>query len=38
VVEKQEDGRFFVETSKGTRFLTKTIFIAAGVGAFEPRC
>lgn len=37
VVEKQEDGRFYVETSKGTRFLTKTIFIAAGVGAFQPR-
>jgi thioredoxin reductase (NADPH) len=36
-VEKQSDGRFFVETSKGTRFLTKTIFIAAGVGAFQPR-
>jgi thioredoxin reductase (NADPH) len=37
VVEKKSDGRFFVETSKGTRFLTKTIFIAAGVGAFQPR-
>ena len=37
VVSKQDDGRFYVETSKGTRFLTKTIFIAAGVGAFEPR-
>ena len=37
IVEKLEDGRFFVETSKGTRFLTKTIFIAAGVGAFQPR-
>ena len=37
VVQKQDDGRFYVETSKGTRFLTKTIFIAAGVGAFEPR-
>lgn len=37
VVQKQEDGRFFVQTSKGTSFLTKTIFIAAGVGAFEPR-
>jgi thioredoxin reductase (NADPH) len=36
-VQKQDDGRFYVETSKGTRFLTKTIFIAAGVGAFEPR-
>lgn len=37
VVERQDDGRFFVQTSKGTQFLTKTIFIAAGVGAFEPR-
>ena len=37
VVEKQEDGRFHVETSKGTKFLTKTIFIAAGVGAFQPK-
>jgi thioredoxin reductase (NADPH) len=36
-VERQEDGRFFVETSKGTRFLTKTIFIAGGVGSFQPR-
>ncbi|MES2975751.1 MAG: NAD(P)/FAD-dependent oxidoreductase [Pseudomonadota bacterium] len=36
-VQKQEDGRFYVETSKGTRFLTRTIFIAAGVGAFQPK-
>lgn len=36
-VQKHDDGRFFVETSKGTQFLTKTIFIAAGVGAFQPR-
>src|SRR4051794_8476474 len=36
-VRRQDDGRFFVETSKGTCFLTKTIFIAAGVGAFQPR-
>ncbi|MFZ2738228.1 MAG: NAD(P)/FAD-dependent oxidoreductase [Burkholderiaceae bacterium] len=36
-VEQQADGRFFVATSKGTKFLTKTIFIAAGVGAFQPR-
>ncbi|MCW5671789.1 MAG: NAD(P)/FAD-dependent oxidoreductase [Hydrogenophaga sp.] len=36
-VQPQEDGRFFVATSKGTRFLTKTVFIAAGVGAFMPR-
>jgi thioredoxin reductase (NADPH) len=37
VVQKQEDSRFFVQTSKGTTFLTKTIFIAAGVGSFQPR-
>ncbi len=37
VVQKREDGRFFVQTSKGTQFITKTIFIAAGVGAFQPR-
>ncbi|HNU09736.1 MAG TPA: NAD(P)/FAD-dependent oxidoreductase [Rubrivivax sp.] len=37
VVRKEADGRFFVETSKGTRFLTKTVFIAAGVGSFQPR-
>ncbi len=36
-VERQADERFLVETSTGTRFLTKTIFIAAGVGAFQPR-
>ena len=36
-VERKEDGRFFVQTSRGTQFLTKTIFIAAGVGAFQPR-
>ena len=36
-VEKQPDGRFLVETSQNTRFLTKTIFIAAGVGSFQPR-
>lgn len=37
VVERRDDGRFFVETSLGTRFITKTIFIAAGVGSFQPR-
>ena len=36
-VEQQPDGQFFIETSKGTRFLTKTVFIAAGVGAFLAR-
>ena len=37
VVRRQGDGRFFVETSKGTQFVTKTIFIAGGVGSFQPR-
>ncbi len=36
-VAKQEDGRFHVATAKGTRFLTKTVFIAGGVGSFQPR-
>lgn len=37
VVRRRDDGRFDVETSKGTRFVTRTIFIAAGVGSFQPR-
>ncbi|MCU0969632.1 MAG: NAD(P)/FAD-dependent oxidoreductase [Rubrivivax sp.] len=37
VVRKEPDGRFYVETSKGTRLLTKTVFIAGGVGSFQPR-
>ncbi|WP_349742270.1 NAD(P)/FAD-dependent oxidoreductase [Roseateles cavernae] len=37
VVQKQEDGRFFVATAKGTQFLSKTLFIAGGVGSFQPR-
>jgi thioredoxin reductase (NADPH) len=36
-VQRQDDGRFLLETSRGTRFLTRTVIIAAGVGAFEPR-
>ena len=36
-IEKQTDGRFLLATSKGKQLLTKTIFIAAGVGAFQPR-
>ncbi len=36
-VRKRADGRFDLETSKGTRFVTRTIFIAAGVGSFQPR-
>lgn len=30
-------GRFRVETSRGTRFLARTTFIAVGVGSFQPR-
>ncbi|HEX7438726.1 MAG TPA: NAD(P)/FAD-dependent oxidoreductase [Caldimonas sp.] len=40
VVRKDESdagGRFYVETAKGTRFLTKTLFIAGGMGSFQPR-
>jgi thioredoxin reductase (NADPH) len=36
-IQRQADGRFLVETSQHTRLLAKTIFIAAGVGAFQPR-
>ena len=36
-VQRQPDRRFLVETSKGTRLLTKTVFIAGGVGSFQPR-
>jgi thioredoxin reductase (NADPH) len=36
-VSRRENGYFDVSTSKGTTFLAKTIFIAAGVGAFQPR-
>ena len=37
LVARREDGRFDLETSTGTRFITKKIFIAAGVGSFQPR-
>ena len=36
-LQVQADGRFLVSTSKDEYFLSKTIFIAAGVGAFQPR-
>src|SRR4029453_18451266 len=35
--EKQPEGGFRVENSRGTKFLTKTIFVAGGVGSFQPR-
>jgi thioredoxin reductase (NADPH) len=42
ILARQTDGRFLVQTashssSVGQSFLTKTIFIAAGVGAFQPK-
>jgi thioredoxin reductase (NADPH) len=37
VLQKQDDGRFYLQTSHGTSFLTKTVFIAAGVGSFQAR-
>jgi thioredoxin reductase (NADPH) len=39
VVELQtrEDGRFDLATSTGTRFVAKTVVIAAGLGSFQPR-
>lgn len=36
-LSRRDDGRFDLATSKGTRFITKTIFIAGGVGSFQPR-
>ena len=36
-LQVQPDGRFLLSTSKNIRLLTRTVFIAAGVGAFEPR-
>ena len=36
-LEKQTDGRFLISTSKDQQFLSKTVFIAGGVGAFQPR-
>lgn len=37
VVQRQPDQRFLVQTGQGTRLLSKTIFIAGGVGSFQPR-
>ena len=36
-LERQPDQRLLLRTSKGTGFLAKTVFIAAGVGAFVPK-
>lgn len=36
-IARQADGRFLVKTSKSAAFLAKAIFIAGGVGAFQPK-
>jgi thioredoxin reductase (NADPH) len=36
-VQKRADGRFDVETSRGTRFDAGAVIIAGGVGSFQPR-
>ena len=36
-LEKRADGRFLISTSQDQHFLSKAVFIAAGVGAFQPR-
>ncbi len=36
-LQVQADGRFLLETSGGLRFLARTVFIAGGVGSFQPR-
>jgi thioredoxin reductase (NADPH) len=37
LLQRLEDGRFRVQTAQGTTFVTRTVFIAAGVGSFQPR-
>jgi thioredoxin reductase (NADPH) len=37
VVHRQEDDRFHIETSAGTRFCAHAVVIAGGVGSFQPR-
>ena len=36
-LQREADGRLRLSTTRGTVFLAKTVFIAAGVGAFVPR-
>ena len=36
-LEKKSDGRFLISTSQEQQFVSKAVFIAAGVGAFQPR-
>jgi len=34
---RKEDGHFFVKTSNDKEFHAKTVFVAGGVGSFQPR-
>ena len=36
VLERQEDGRFYLHTTAGQEFLTKAVIVAGGVGSFAP--
>ena len=36
-IEKQEDGHFIVTTNRGTKHKAPVVFIAGGLGSFEPR-
>ena len=36
-LEPRDDGRFDLATAAGTRFLARTVVIAAGLGSFQPR-
>ena len=36
-LQRQGDGRFALSTDRDQRFIAKTVFIAAGVGAFVPQ-
>ena len=36
-IHQRPDGRYDLKTSRNTHFITRTIFLACGVGAFAPR-
>lgn len=36
-LSKQEDGTFLVHTARDKSFIAKTVFVAGGVGSFQPR-
>ena len=36
-LEREPDGAFTLETSGGTRFLTRAVVVAGGLGSFQPR-